>query len=49
MIGLFGIVVAGVGIFFALYSLGFFNYLGGKRKSAIPAVSKDELLKNFWP
>jgi hypothetical protein len=33
-----GLITAGIGIFFALYGLGFFNYLGGKkcRPDAVP-------------
>lgn len=46
-IGLFALGVAllaaGAGLYFALYAFGFFNYMGGKKKSAIPSVSKWEL------
>jgi len=43
IIGLLSTVAGGVGIYFALYSLGFFNYLGGKKKGPIPPVSKETL------
>jgi len=42
MVGLLlGLIGAGVGLYFALYALGFFQYLGGK-KSSPSAVSKEE-------
>lgn len=41
-----GIIAAGIGIFFALYALGFFQYMGGK-KSNPNAVSKETLYHNI--
>jgi hypothetical protein len=43
---LIGLIGAGVGIYFALYAAGFFQYLGGKKASA-SAVSKDELTQRL--
>ena len=37
------LLAAGAGLYFMLYAFGFFNYLGGKKKSVIPSVSKREL------
>ncbi len=41
-----GLIGGGVGLFFALYALGFFQYLGGKKPSP-HAVSKDTLYQNL--
>jgi len=41
--GLIGLAVASVSIYIMLYALGFFQYLGGKKLSPIPPVSKREL------
>ncbi|MBS7645375.1 hypothetical protein KEJ44_04965 [Candidatus Bathyarchaeota archaeon] len=41
--GLIGLVAAGVSLYIVLYTLGFFQYLGGKKPSPIPPVSKREL------
>lgn len=47
MIGLFAaIVAAGTGIFFALYALGFFQYLGGQKQNP-NAVSKAILVRKL--
>jgi hypothetical protein len=43
-IGLFGILMGMVGMFFCLYCMGFFNYLGGKKKGHIAPVGKQELM-----
>jgi len=42
--GLVGLIGAGVGLYFMLYALGYFQYLGGKRRSNIPPVSRQELI-----
>jgi hypothetical protein len=44
IIGIIALFFGLAGCFFALYSLGYFNYLGGKKKSSIPAVSKETLI-----
>jgi hypothetical protein len=41
-----GLAAAGVGIYFALYAAGLFQYLGGKRASP-SATSKKELIKQL--
>ncbi|MEM2902490.1 MAG: hypothetical protein QXO32_07175 [Candidatus Bathyarchaeia archaeon] len=41
--GLMGLVAAGVSLYIVFYTLGFFQYLGGKKSSPIPPVSKQEL------
>jgi hypothetical protein len=41
---LVGLVGAGAGACIALYAMGFFQYLGGKKKSALPSVSKQVLI-----
>src|SRR4030042_922073 len=50
MIGLLGLLLglagAGAGLFFMLYALGFFQYLGGK-KHDLNAVSKETLAKRI--
>jgi hypothetical protein len=44
MIGILaGLLGLGVGIFFALYALGFFQYLGGKRPGDIAPIARDLL------
>lgn len=47
IVGLIGLTVAGLGIYVMLYTLGYFQYLGGKKPSTIPPVSKDELEKKI--
>jgi hypothetical protein len=45
LVGAFlGLVGAGAGVYVALYAMGFFQYLGGKRKPARPPITKSELL-----
>ena len=44
IIGLLGF---GVGIFFALYALGFFQYLGGKKPGKTAPVSREVLFKSL--
>ncbi len=39
-----GILAAGVGVYFALRALGYFQYLGGKKRSSIPSVTKETLM-----
>ncbi|MCJ7654575.1 MAG: hypothetical protein MUO97_04620 [Dehalococcoidia bacterium] len=50
MIGLLGLLLglagAGAGLFFMLYALGFFQYLGGKKRNP-KAVSKETLAKRI--
>jgi hypothetical protein len=41
---LVGLIGAGAGVYVALYAMGFFQYLGGKRKPTRPPVTKHELL-----
>jgi hypothetical protein len=48
MIGVIvGLIGFGVGIFFALYALGFFQYLGGKKQSPIAPVSREVLFSRL--
>ena len=42
-----GLIGFGVGIGFALYALGFFQYLGGKKRSNIPPVSREALFSSI--
>jgi hypothetical protein len=42
-----GLLGAGLGLYFALYALGFFQYLGGKRPDA-RAVDKKTLQQALW-
>lgn len=42
--GVGGLIAAGLGIYVMLYALGYFQYLGGEKKSTIPPVTKRELL-----
>lgn len=42
--GVIGLIAAGAGLYGMLYAMGFFQYLGGKRKANIPPVSKQELI-----
>lgn len=37
-------IAAGAGLYAMLYAMGFFQYLGGKKRSSIPPVSKRELI-----
>lgn len=39
-----GLGGAGVGVYFALRALGYFQYLGGKKRSSIPPVNKETLM-----
>ena len=43
---LIGLVGCGVGIYFALYAAGFFQYLGGK-KASTSAINKNELIQRL--
>jgi len=43
IIGLLGLATAGISLYVMLYALGFFQYLGGKKPSPIPPVSRQEL------
>lgn len=42
--GIAGVIVAGVALYVMLYAMGYFQYLGGKKRSNIPPVSKQELI-----
>lgn len=42
--GVAGFIAAGLGICVMLYALGYFQYLGGRRRPNIPPLSKRELL-----
>lgn len=42
--GVGGLVAAGIAMYAMLYAMGFFQYLGGKKGSDIPAVSKSILI-----
>lgn len=44
LLGLFGAVAGG---FAALYALGFFQYLGGKKRPKVPPVSRQELINRI--
>lgn len=39
-----GLAAGAAGIYATLYAMGFFQYLGGKRRSDIPPLSKEELM-----
>jgi hypothetical protein len=43
LVGILGIIVAGVGIFFAFRAVGYFEYLGGKHLPSSHPVTKDQL------
>ncbi len=42
--GVAGLVAAAIGLYTMLYAIGYFQYLGGKRKSSIPPISKQDLI-----
>jgi hypothetical protein len=42
-----GLIAAGIAVYVMLYAMGFFQYLGGKKGSDIPAVSKSILIDNL--
>jgi hypothetical protein len=42
--GVGGLIAAGLGIYVMLYAFGYFQYLGGEKKSTTPPVTKRELL-----
>ena len=42
--GIAGLVAAIMGLYMMLYVMGFFQYLGGKKKSRLPSVSKQALI-----
>jgi hypothetical protein len=39
-----GLVAAGIAVYVMLYAMGFFQYLGGKKPSGTPPVSKSNLI-----
>lgn len=39
-----GLIVAGVAVYLALRAVGYFQYLGGQKRSSIPSVTKDTLM-----
>jgi len=39
-----GLFFVGLALYFALRALGYFQYLGGKKRSTIPPISKGELI-----
>ena len=39
-----GLIAAGIAVYVMLYAMGFFQYLGGKKRSGIPPVSKPTLI-----
>jgi hypothetical protein len=45
--GIIGLVGAAFGLYAMLWGLGFFDYLGGKRPSAITPISRQELVENI--
>lgn len=47
IIGLVAGIAAGFGIYFALRAMGFFQYMGGKKRSSIPAVNKEALMSRL--
>lgn len=42
--GMVGLLAAGLGLYAMFHAIGFFQYLGGKKRSNIPPVSKEELV-----
>lgn len=46
-VGSLGIVAALVGLYVMLYAIGYFQYLGGKRKPSIPPTDKQELINKI--
>ncbi len=42
--GLVGLIGAGAGAYVMLYGMGYLQYLGGKKRSTIPPVTKKELI-----
>lgn len=44
IISLIAGIAAGVGIYFALRAVGYFQYMGGRKRSSIPAVNKETLI-----
>jgi hypothetical protein len=44
LVGLIGVIAACIGLYAMLHALGYFQYLGGKRKSNSGAVPKQELI-----
>jgi hypothetical protein len=45
IVAIIAIIVAGVGIYFALWGIGYFQYLGGKKPGRLPPVRKNTLIK----
>jgi hypothetical protein len=39
-----GLIVAGVAVYLALRAVGYFQYLGGQKRSSIPSVTKETLM-----
>lgn len=39
-----GVILIGVGVYLVLRSMGYFQYLGGKKRSSIPPVNKETLM-----
>ena len=46
-VGLIGIVAAFVGLYVMFYAMGYFQYLGGKRRSSITPIDKQELINKI--
>ena len=48
LIGLaIGLTAAVVGLYIMFYAMGYFQYLGGKRRSSIPPIDKQELVNKI--
>jgi hypothetical protein len=45
--GLIGLAAGIAGLYVMFYAMGYFQYLGGKRRSSIPPVSKQELVNKI--
>jgi len=45
--GLIGLAAGIAGLYVMSYTMGYFQYLGGKRRSSIPPVSKQELVNKI--
>ena len=44
IIGLVGLFAVGLSLYFAFRAFGYFQYLGGKKRSSIQPISKEELI-----
>ncbi|MEM2942199.1 MAG: hypothetical protein QXT81_02120 [Candidatus Bathyarchaeia archaeon] len=45
--GLLGLIAGFAGLYAMLYAMGFFQYLGGRRRSVFPPVSREEMINKI--